>query len=221
MSTLAWQWRGRLPYADALAEQRARREAIVAGRADEALWLLEHDPVVTTGKRAVPGLDVVGLAARGIPVVPTERGGLATWHGPGQLVAYFLIDVEGRRLGPRVLVDRIQDTVAAWLDGLGVAAAPRPGLPGVWAGRDKICAVGLHIHQGVSIHGLALNLCPDLAAFSLFSPCGVAPTDGGVTSVLALRGTAPSPEQAAASLGPALAVALGPVPPRRDLLPSP
>lgn len=203
-----WRWLGRVPYAQALQAQRDHREALRQGRAQDELWLLEHDPVVTTGRRPVPGLDVDALAARGVPVVATERGGLATWHGPGQLVAYVLIDAARRGLGPRPLVQAVEDAVIAWLAGLGLAADRRPGLPGVWVGHDKICAVGLHLSGGLSMHGLALNLSPDLSVYRLFSPCGIAPQDGGVTSVAALRGQAPTAQQAASSLGPALSRAL-------------
>ncbi|NOY24580.1 MAG: lipoyl(octanoyl) transferase LipB, partial [Oligoflexia bacterium] len=181
-------------------------DAILRGEAAETLWLLEHPAVVTTGRRAVPDLDRTALAARGIPVVSTRRGGLATWHGPGQLVAYILYDAGRRGLGPKNLVAILENTVIAWLGERDVDAGRRPGLPGVWVGHDKICAVGLHFSRGVSMHGLALNLCPDLSAFSLFSPCGI--SDGGITSLQGLRGRAPSPKEAAFSLGPALVGAL-------------
>lgn len=201
-----WSWLGRVSYAQALHAQRQRRDAILCGEATEVLWLLEHPAVVTTGRRAVPDLDRPALAARGIPVVSTERGGLATWHGPGQLVAYVLYDAGRRGLGPKSLVRRLEDTVIAWLGQREIDAGRRPGLPGVWVSHDKICAVGLHFSRGVSMHGLALNLCPDLSAFSLFTPCGV--IDGGITSLQRLHGHAPSPEDAAASLGPKLAASL-------------
>lgn len=203
---LRWRWLGQVPYTQALLAQRTRRDGILAGQAAEELWLLEHPSVVTTGRRPVPDLDLAALARRGVEVVPTERGGLATWHGPGQLVAYVLIDAEGRGLGARGLVAALEDTVIAWLAGLGLEAGRREGLPGVWVGRDKVCAVGLHLSRGVSMHGLALNLAPDLAICGLFTPCGV--VDGGVGSVERLLGWAPRAEQAASTLGPALCEAL-------------
>lgn len=201
-----WRWLGTVPYLQALDAQRAHREAIVAGRAGEELWLLEHPSVVTTGRRSVPDLDLDRLARRGVPVVATERGGLATWHGPGQLVAYVLVDAGRRGIGARALVASVEEAVIGWLAGLGLAAGRREGLPGVWAGRDKLCAVGLHLAHGVSMHGLALNLDPDLGVYDLFTPCGV--RDGGVGSVRRLLGTAPPPEAAARSLGPALIQAI-------------
>jgi lipoyl(octanoyl) transferase len=192
-----------VPYAESLARQRARRRAIHDGRAPEALWLLEHPPVVTLGRRPAPGTPDAGwLAARGVERHQTERGGLATYHAPGQLVAYLLVDLERRGLGVRHLVARIEDAVIGWLAGRGLDAGRREGLPGVWVGRDKIAALGLHVQRGVSMHGLALNLDPDLAGFGLIVPCGV--QDGGVTSVRQQQGSAPSPAAAAPSVGTAL-----------------
>jgi lipoyl(octanoyl) transferase len=203
---LSWRWLGMVPYDQALQAQRAHRQALLAGQVAEELWLLEHPSVVTTGRRAVADLDVARLAARGVPVFATERGGLATWHGPGQLVAYLLVDAGRRGIGARALVAAIEDVVITWLGQRGLRAARREGLPGVWVGRDKVCAVGLHLAHGVSMHGLALNLDPDLAVYDLFTPCGV--SDGGVGSVRSLLGAAPSPRQAADSLGPALIQAI-------------
>jgi lipoyl(octanoyl) transferase len=203
---LAWRWLGRLAYEPALLAQRERRRAILAGQEAEEIWLLEHQPVVTIGRREPADLDRDALARQGLAVVPTERGGLATWHGPGQLVAYTLVRVQGRGFGPRSFVCAVENTVIAWLGERGVEAGRRPGLPGIWVGQDKICAIGLHMEGGVAMHGLALNLSPALEPFGLFTPCGI--RDGGVTSLRRLRGSAPSPEEAASSLGPALSASL-------------
>lgn len=203
MSGLELAWLGRLPYAEALEMQRRRREAVLAGEAAEALWALEHDPVVTTGRRAAAGLpDAAWLAARGVELVVTERGGLATFHGPGQLVVYAIVDAGRRGLGPRRLVEALEQGVIDWLGARGLAAGRREGYPGVWvpspaspAGLDKIAAVGLHFRRGVSMHGLALNLRTDLRGFSLIVPCGI--TDASVTRLAEHDPQAPSPEQAA------------------------
>jgi lipoyl(octanoyl) transferase len=204
---LRWAWLGQVPYGEALARQRARRRAIQGGRAPEAIWLLEHAPVVTTGRRPAPGTPGrAALAAHGVALHETERGGLATYHAPGQLVAYLLVDTERRRLGVRRLVSRMEDAVIGWLDAQGVAAGRRDQLPGVWVGSDKIAALGLHVRRGVTMHGLALNLRPELAGFELIVPCGV--VDGGITSLARLRGRSPSPAAAAASLGAALVAAV-------------
>ncbi|RME23065.1 MAG: lipoyl(octanoyl) transferase [Deltaproteobacteria bacterium] len=204
------RWLGRQPYEPVAARQRAHREALGRGEVDEEIWLLEHEPVVTTGRRPVDGLDVAALAGRGIPVVRTERGGLATWHGPGQLVAYLLIDVGRRGIGVRDLVHRLEEAVIAWLATRGLTAARRPGLPGVWVGRDKICAVGLHVARGRTMHGLALNIDVDLSVYRLFTPCGVHPDAGGVTSLVAAGGAPCSPLEAATGLAPGLVAAIDP-----------
>lgn len=189
-------WLGRRSYVEVLAEQREHRAAILRGEAREAIWLLEHDPVITTGIRPVSGLDAGKM---GIPVVSTERGGLATYHGPGQLVGYLLIDVGKRGGSVRGTVCAVEAALIRWLSTQGLAASRREGFPGVWVGREKIAAVGLHFRRGVTMHGFALNLRTDLDGFSGFVPCGI--TDGGVTSLERLLGASPSPEEAAPGVG--------------------
>jgi lipoate-protein ligase B len=212
-------WWGRVPLPIALERQRGLRDALLAGQGAEQITAVEHDPVVTTGRRAA--LDPAAraaLEARGLPVVPTERGGLATWHGPGQLVLWPLVRLRPRGLGPRAFVELLEDVVIAWCRARGAAADRRPGLPGVWVGADKLCALGLHIAQGVSLHGLALNLDPDLSGYEGFTPCGV--VGGGVTSFARLGLPVPEIADAAASLGGALARGLGVgAPPREELEP--
>jgi lipoyl(octanoyl) transferase len=194
---LEWAWLGRVPYREALEAQRARREAVIAGRAGPILWLLEHEPVVTEGRReALGGLSPQALAARGIDHVRTERGGLATFHGPGQLVGYLICPLAWFGLTVKGTVTCLEDGLAAWLSSLGIQAGRRPTFPGVWVGRDKIAALGLHFRQGVSMHGFALNCTVDLTPFGFIVPCGI--TDGGVTSLARLLGSAaPEPSDAA------------------------
>jgi lipoyl(octanoyl) transferase len=189
-------WLGRVEYLAALALQRARREAVLAGTAPEAFFLREHDPVYTTGLRAVADLDPAVLGA---PLVAVERGGLTTWHGPGQLVGYPIVDVGARDGSVKGTVRAIESGVISWLEAIGVQAGRRDGFPGVWVGADKICAVGLHFRRGVTLHGFALNLAPDLAWFARITPCGI--TDGGVTSVERIRGAAPAPSEVALDVG--------------------
>lgn len=169
------QWLGRLEYRWAERLQRGRRRGIQAGTAPEVVWLLEHDAVITLGRR---GGEV--LKTSGVPVVATDRGGLATWHGPGQLVGYLLVDVARRRIGARRLVEAIEAGLVDWLADWGIEAGPRAGAPGVWVGDRKIAALGLHFSHGVSMHGFALNLDPDLTAFEAIAPCGF--TSDQVTS---------------------------------------
>ncbi len=197
------EWLGRVPYRDAHARQLARREAVIAG-AEGAIWGLEHPPVITVGRRPVTDLDPDRVHAAGFELVATERGGLATCHEPGQLVVYLIVDVRER--GVRALVEAVEDVVIVWLNARDVRAGRRDGAPGVWVGRDKICAVGLHVSRGVTLHGLALNLHNDKRGFGLVTPCGI--TDGGVVALRELDAAAPSPERAFRSLGPALARAL-------------
>jgi lipoyl(octanoyl) transferase len=192
-------WLGRVPYDVAWARQLAQRDEVLAGGPD-ALWLLEHPPVITVGRRAS---EAGPLPVHGeIPVVHVERGGLATWHGPGQLVGYLIADLPRRGWKVKGVVAGIEIGVSAYLAELGVVAGPRDGYPGVWIGRDKVCAIGLHVRRGVTMHGFALNLTPDLAGFSSILPCGI--TDGGVTSVARALGSAPSPEGAAVAVGEAV-----------------
>lgn len=187
------QYLGRLGYRWAWRLQHLRREAVIAGVAPEAIWLLEHDPVVTTGRRPVQGLPTH------VDVVRTERGGLATWHGPGQLVGYLILDIGARGGTVKGTVLAMERGVLSWLDAQGVRGARRPGYPGVWIGNDKVCALGVHVRRGVTMHGFALNLKPDLHGFSAIVPCGI--TSGGVTSLLRVTGRSPTPAEAASSVG--------------------
>jgi len=123
--------------------------------------------------------------------VRTERGGLATWHGPGQLVGYLIVDSGRRRLGVKRTVRGVEEALIVWLRGIGILASRRPEYPGVWVGGDKVAAVGMHFRRGISMHGFALNLCPDLSGYDGIVPCGI--VDGGVTSVFTLLGHSPTP----------------------------
>ena len=203
--TLRWEWLGRVEHAACAEQQRARRDAIIAGQADEVVWCVEHPPTVTVGRRPAPGTpSSEALSKLGIAYSRTERGGLATWHGPGQLVVYPLVSLWAHRLKVKDYVSRLEQVTIDWLATLGLDdARRRPGFPGVWVGNDKVAAVGIHIRRGVSLHGLAINLAPDLRGFSAIVPCGIA--DGGVTSVARICGQAPSVEVAAQEFGPLVA----------------
>ncbi|TNE89243.1 MAG: lipoyl(octanoyl) transferase [Deltaproteobacteria bacterium] len=198
-------WLGRVPYREAHRLQLARRRGVLAGHAPDTLWLLEHSRVVTLGRRG--GLDA---PLAGIDVVRTERGGLATWHGPGQLVGYLIADVGRLGHGVKSTVAALERGLVLWLAGQGIAAQARAGFPGVWIGERKVASLGLHFRRGVSMHGFALNLCPDLSEFEAFTPCGI---DGvEMTSVARERGGAPSPAEAWSSVGEAVAAALAGIP---------
>lgn len=150
----------------------ARMQAFTAGRtpdtADE-IWLLEHPPVFTLG---LSGNTAHVLDAGAIPVIPADRGGQVTYHGPGQLVAYVLMDLRRAQLGIRELVTALEDAVIAVLAGYGINAASRREAPGVYVGGAKIASLGLRIRGGCSYHGLALNVAMDLEPFSRINPCG-------------------------------------------------
>ncbi|WP_133511783.1 lipoyl(octanoyl) transferase LipB [Candidatus Thiosymbion oneisti] len=139
-----------------------------ADTADE-LWLLEHPPVYTLGKAGRPK-HVIDPG--GIPVIATDRGGQVTYHGPGQLVAYILLDLPRAGIGVKRLVQLLEQSVVALLRGYGIASSTRSHAPGVYVEGAKIAAVGLRVRRGCSFHGLALNVNLDLAPFSRIDPCG-------------------------------------------------
>lgn len=167
---IAVEWVGLVPYGEMLERQRLRREAVLEGAATEVLWMLEHPPVVTLGRR---GGDVGEAQAHGVEVVQTERGGLATWHGPGQLVGYPIIHAARRGWSVKGVVEGIERGLVDWLATRGVEAHRREGCPGVWVTEDKIASLGLHFRRGVSMHGFSLNLSLGDGAFAGINPCGL------------------------------------------------
>jgi lipoyl(octanoyl) transferase len=141
-----------------------------AATADE-IWLLQHPPVFTQGQAGKPEHL---LLPGDIPVVQVDRGGQVTYHGPGQLVAYLLLDVRRSGLGVRELVSRIERSLVELLASYGVSASAKPDAPGVYVDGAKIASLGLRIRNGRSFHGLALNVDMDLAPFRRINPCGYA-----------------------------------------------
>jgi lipoyl(octanoyl) transferase len=135
----------------------------------DELWLVEHPPVFTLGMNGKPEHL---LDPGDIPVVNIDRGGQVTYHGPGQLVAYLLLDLKRRKLGVRMLVERIEQAVIDLLADYGIEARGRRDAPGVYVGEKKIAALGLRVRRGCSYHGLALNVNMDLAPFKRINPCG-------------------------------------------------
>ncbi|MEF1291712.1 lipoyl(octanoyl) transferase LipB [Vibrio sp. M260118] len=136
--------------------------------ADE-VWLVEHNPVFTQGQA---GKAEHLLNTGDIPVVQSDRGGQVTYHGPGQLVAYFLINLRRKKLGVRELVTHIENLVINTLKAYNIDSAARPDAPGVYVDGKKVCSLGLRIRKGCSFHGLALNVNMDLAPFLRINPCG-------------------------------------------------
>jgi lipoyl(octanoyl) transferase len=160
---------GLVPYAPAWERMRDFTLARTANTPDE-LWLVEHPPVYTVGIAGRP--EHWPRTDNGIPVVRTDRGGQITYHGPGQLVAYLLLDLRRRGLTIRPLVRLMEQAVIDLLAGYGIAAHGRAQAPGVYVGEAKIAALGLRIKNGCCYHGLALNVDVDLAPFLAINPCG-------------------------------------------------
>ena len=164
----------------------------------DELWIVEHEPVFTLGQAGKP--EHV-LAAGDIPVLRVDRGGQVTYHGPGQIVAYPLLDLRRLRIGVRELVERIEQAVIDVLADWNIAGERKPGAPGIYVAGAKVMALGLRIRRGCSFHGLAFNTAMDLEPFHRINPCGYQGLQ--VTSVLDLGG--PSDP---AALKPALVAAL-------------
>jgi lipoyl(octanoyl) transferase len=137
----------------------------------DEIWLLQHNPVFTQGQA---GKAEHILASGDIPVVQVDRGGQVTYHGPGQLIAYILIDIKRNKMGVRNLVTAIENSVVATLKDFGIDAAAKPDAPGVYVNGDKIASLGLRIKKGRSFHGLGFNIDIDLSPFDRINPCGYA-----------------------------------------------
>lgn len=186
-----------LPYREALTWQRDRVVSVRAGGA-EAFALIQHAPVYTMGRRG--GRDSVRqpLEALPAPLVDIERGGDLTWHGPGQLVGYPILDLRRRNVRPADYVRALETLLVEVLDRFGVVAAVVPGRPGVWVDGAKIAAIGVAIRGGVSLHGFALNVAPDLSWYDPIVPCGI--VDASVTSMERIRPPAPPLAEVAAAV---------------------
>jgi lipoyl(octanoyl) transferase len=168
-------------YAEAVTAMEARVEAILAVKAPEAVWLLEHPSLYTAGTSAAPE---ELLQPTRFPVFPSGRGGRFTYHGPGQRVAYVMLDLNRRGRDVRSFVHRLEDWLIAALARLGVEATRRADQIGVFVGDAKIASIGIRLRRWVSFHGVSLNVDPNLEHFSGIVPCGLADTP--VTSLWAL-----------------------------------
>ena len=189
MRSLEVRHLGLLPYADALALQRALVEDRRAGRIGDLLLLVEHPHVLTLGVRGDGGRSHVlvtdgALAARGLEVHETGRGGDITYHGPGQIVGYPILDLKPDRQDVHRYVRDLEEVLIRVAADYGVPAGRVSGLTGVWVGQEKLAAIGVRISRWITSHGFALNLSPDLSYFDLIVPCGIA--DRGVTSLARL-----------------------------------
>lgn len=182
---------GVVPYGDALALQRALAEDRKAARVEDTLLLLEHPHVLTLGVRGDGGrahilASAESLAARGVEVFETGRGGDVTYHGVGQIVGYPIVDLKPDRCDVHRYVRDIEEVLIRTAGDYGIAAGRIKGLTGVWVGNEKLAAIGVRISRWVTSHGFAFNVSTDLSYFNLIVPCGIA--DRGVTSLKKLLG---------------------------------
>lgn len=181
---MQWQDWGTVPYRDAWTRQTALRAARQQGAISDQLICCEHPRVITSGRRDCADdwkLPKAAVAAQGIEIVESDRGGKLTYHGPGQLVVYWIVDITARRIGIREFVQQIERVIVSTLATCGIAATGDPEHPGVWVGHNKIAALGLHVQHGVTQHGCAINYAVDLHDYAFIVPCGIA--DRGVTSL--------------------------------------
>lgn len=188
LAPVAWTVSARpVGYVEAVAAMEARAAAIAAGTAPELVWLLEHPPLYTSGTSAQPA----DLIEARFPVHASGRGGQFTYHGPGQRIAYAMLDLRRRTPDVRRYVASLEEWIIRTLAAFGIAGERRECRIGVWVRRpdkgdgheDKIAAIGIRLKRWVSLHGIALNVEPDLSHFSGIVPCGVADPRYGVTSI--------------------------------------
>jgi lipoyl(octanoyl) transferase len=170
MARLIIRTLGEQPYPETWEAMKAFTSDRGPATTDE-LWFLEHPRVYTQGQA---GKAEHILAPGDIPVIQVDRGGQVTYHGPGQLVVYLLLDLTRRKLGVRALVDAIEQAIVQCLGELAIEASPRPDAPGVYVGEAKIASLGLRVRRGCSFHGLALNVDMDMEPFERINPCGYA-----------------------------------------------
>jgi lipoyl(octanoyl) transferase len=188
LAPVEWRLAANLvPYEEALATMATRAAAIADGRAAELAWLVEHPPLYTAGTSARPE----ELLEARFPVHTTGRGGQFTYHGPGQRIAYVMLDLKRRTPDVRRFVVTLEEWIIRTLAAFGIEGGRRDARIGVWVRRpdkghgheDKIAAIGIRVQRWVTLHGLAINVAPDLAHFAGIVPCGVADARYGVTSL--------------------------------------
>ena len=205
---------GRVDYPEAVEAMTARAALIASGEAGELVWLLEHPPLYTAGVSAKPE-DLLDAAV--LPVHRTSRGGQFTYHGPGQRVAYVMLDLTRRGRDVRAFVRGLEAWVILALDAFNVTGEVRPGRVGVWVERrqagappreDKIAAIGVRVSRWASFHGVSLNVEPDLSHYAGIVPCGI--REHGVTSLVDL-GLTVGMDEADAALKAAFQAIFGPV----------
>ncbi len=181
---IEFKFLGLLNYQESYDLQIRLRDQRLKNEIPDHILFLEHPPVITMGRRpSHEDLKVSReeLFKKGISFVETDRGGKLTYHGPGQLVIYFIVDIEKRGLKISEMVWKVEEGIRLMLHELRIAAVRDERNPGLWVGHNKIASIGLHVHKGVTTHGASLNVHGDLSPFSLFTPCGLAQV--GMTSI--------------------------------------
>jgi lipoyl(octanoyl) transferase len=206
---LTASWLGRVDYSDAWDLQRRLFLSRLDEDCGDVLMLLEHPPTYTLGRRAIAGdllYDAAERRARGIALYNVDRGGRATYHGPGQLVGYPILAL-GERYNVITYLRKLEEVLIRTAADLGVEAGRDDRHTGVWVGNNKLGAIGVKITRGITMHGFAFNVCPDLGMFNGIVPCGI--SDRWVTSVEAMTGVKRSIKEVAAIAADHLAGILG------------
>lgn len=183
---------GRIAYGPMLTLQEERQRQVIDGAADDTLFLLEHSPVVTLGRNSLPENVLVSpeaLAARGVDYFETGRGGDVTYHGPGQIVGYPIIQLQEHERDVKAYVYGLEEMLIRTAADYGIVAARVAGMRGIWVNNDKLAAIGVRLSRWTTMHGFALNVSTVLDGFSVIVPCGL--HGRGVTSLERLLGTAP------------------------------
>jgi lipoyl(octanoyl) transferase len=205
---LHWSYLGRIPYGEAVELQHAVREALKSGEGPERFLLLEHPHVYTLGRNADPA-DVLRHHEKDVEVAECDRGGQVTYHGPGQLVGYPIVNLSPDRRDIRRYVRDLQEALIRTLAGYGIVGRPgeEAAFIGVWVGERKIASIGVHLSRWITTHGFALNVSTDLSYFSGIIPCGLDQVE--MTSIEQLTGKTPSLPDIAADCARHLAEILG------------
>jgi len=165
-----FEWLGVQPYEAVWKKMKKHAALLASDDADEVVWACEHQPVYTTGKRAIDNRLDTALPA---PLFVTDRGGDTTFHGRGQVMLYPMIHLRRRGLTVRQYIELLEESAIQTLSKYDITAERRCGLPGVWTDKGKIVAMGIRISQGVAYHGMAMNMAVDLAYFKAINPCGL------------------------------------------------
>jgi len=163
------EWLGRQPYLPVWQQLKERAGQVADAKAAEVIWSCEHEPVYTTGRRGIDNRTVAALPA---PLLQVDRGGETTFHGPGQIMLYPVIDLRRRGMGVKVYVSLLEQSCIELLQAYGIESGRRCGFPGVWVDGGKVAALGVRVVRGVAYHGMALNVAVDPQWFAAINPCG-------------------------------------------------